>query len=302
MHSIVDTCQVWSIYRAALLPCCTLSWIERVRNILCVCSHCIYLCCSCFFSYLLHVFPVLAACLFRFRNSQSWIRFGHFSFGNSTRHFRSHWVKGKSKLNCPKAAAEIYDLFVLSDQTGTLHPTRPYNRLAACLAPQTSALEEWLCGRLYITCRQRKQRWARGAGQSSAPGLGSGLILAWICIAACIGLPSWFLATHRCGRMNVKCAFVFRTPKVMIILLSQLHSACLSDISTEFPQGKLRFLSLSCHFVFFNICLTRSRLVHELALTYFALAHCIAQLFGEKFRGHNHNVPPLPQLLPDLAR
>lgn len=101
--------------------------------------------------------------------------------------------------------------------------------------------------------------------------------------------------------MNVKCAFVFRTPKVMIILLSQLHSACLSDISTEFPQGKLRFLSLSCHFVFFNICLTRSRLVHELALTYFALAHCIAQLFGEKFRGHNHNVHPLPQLLPDLG-
>lgn len=37
--------------------------------------------------------------------------------GNSTRHFRSHWIKGKSKLNCPKAAAEIYDLFVLSDQT-----------------------------------------------------------------------------------------------------------------------------------------------------------------------------------------
>lgn len=75
--------------------------------------------------------------------------------------------------------------------------------------------------------------------------------------------------------MNVKCAFVFRTPKVMIILLRQLHSACLSDISTEFPPGKLRFLC---------ICLTRSRLVHESALTYFALAHCIAQLFVEKFR------------------
>lgn len=129
MHSIVDTCQVSSIYRAALLPCCT-SAESSVSVISCVCSHCIYLCCCfCFFffiSYFIYASPFLAACLFRFRNSQSRIRFGHFSFGNSTRHFRSHWVKGKSKLNCPKAAAEIYDLFVLSDQTGSPSHSSPF--------------------------------------------------------------------------------------------------------------------------------------------------------------------------------
>lgn len=121
MHSIVDTCQVSSIYRATLLPCCT-SAESSVSVISCVCSYCIYLCCYFFFfSYFLYVCPV-----FRFRNSQSRIRFGHFSFSNSTRHFRSHWVKGKSKLNCPKAAAEIYDLFVLSDQTGPPPHSSPF--------------------------------------------------------------------------------------------------------------------------------------------------------------------------------
>jgi len=66
--------------------------------------------------------PAVVAFVSDFRHSQSVsqirIRFwSFFIWGNSTRHFRSHWIKGKSKLNCPKAAAEIYDLFVLSDQT-----------------------------------------------------------------------------------------------------------------------------------------------------------------------------------------
>jgi len=243
-------------------------------------------------------------CRFRIRHSQSETRIRFWSFfirANSTRHFRSHWIKGKSKLNCPKAAAEIYDLFVLSDQTqyspislplylslsfslslSQYSPGREFVRPFIC--PQTSAPVKWLCGRLYITHSQRKPTTERSErGESINKGYPMGvqwhcrLILARICIAALVcPLDFWPLIVVAAWMLN---AHLFSSPLTLTEYSWLFYWAAASftkfplSLFTERERGRESavFSSFADKFIHFHlsqisVCLAARAMPHILLL------------------------------------
>lgn len=154
-------------------------------------------------------------------------RFPSDFFWNCTRDFRSHWIKGKSKLNCPSEGLgrpnqKIYDRARAKRGPDTGRFPAPFSHLPISralsfhLAANIRSVK-WLCGWFYITLTDSPGSRVRIIAQRGTSAQGLSPCGAGACVHLIFG--SFICAA---ANMNVKCAFVSGQRELMIILSSWL--------------------------------------------------------------------------------